>query len=376
MPFSIVRQNITEMKVDAIVNSTDVHFSASGGVDLMIRRAGGEALTEALMKIGSAEEGKPVSTPGFGIPVKNIIHTVAPPWLDGGSEERLRACYHSSLLLAEQLGCESVAIPLLSSGRRRCPKEIALRVASSAIRDFLEEREMEVYLVVYDPDAYRLSRKLVEQVISYIDDNYSGKPEIRDRVAEEYQLDESFLSFEPLDSIDLSLDFDSTPPSRTRRRDASDEGRGCKSFVAAPKEGEFFACYRKITAVSRKGGRRSLEEMIRNMDDSFSVALMKLIDAKGMNDVECYKNANISRQTWYKIQSEKGYRPSKQTVLCFAISLRLTLSETEALLRTAGLALSSSQLFDTIVRYFIEEGIYDIIEINNTLFSFDQCLLC
>ena len=119
----------------------------------------------------------------------------------------------------------------------------------------------------------------------------------------------------------------------------------------------------------------SLADFIRDMDDTFAVRLLKLIDKKGMSEVECYKAANVSRQTWYKIMNEKDYRPSKNTVICFAISLHLTYDETQALLATAGFILSGSILFDKIIAYCIREGNYDIFSINAMLYSYDaECL--
>ena len=119
----------------------------------------------------------------------------------------------------------------------------------------------------------------------------------------------------------------------------------------------------------------SLESVLREMDKGFAETLFAYIDAKGMKDVDCYKRANIDRKTFSKIKCTKGYRPSKETVLSFAIALELTLEETNHLLNTVGFSLSHSSKFDLIVEYFIKIGRYDIHEINETLFQFDQLLL-
>lgn len=118
-----------------------------------------------------------------------------------------------------------------------------------------------------------------------------------------------------------------------------------------------------------------IERLIKNLDDTFAVMLLKLIDLKGLTDVECYKRANVSKQTWYKILNEKNYRPSKNTVIAFAISLELTLKETNQLLATVGFTLSKSLTFDVIVEYFIQNKVYDVMIINEVLFAYDQpCL--
>ena len=118
-----------------------------------------------------------------------------------------------------------------------------------------------------------------------------------------------------------------------------------------------------------------LIHLLNDTDDGFAVTLLRLIDAKGLTDVECYKRANVSKQTWYKIMNERDYKPSKNTVICFAIALELSLDETDHLLSTVGFTLSKSSKFDIIIEYFLKHRIYDIFTINETLFEFDQVCL-
>lgn len=347
MPLFIVRQDISKMQCDAIVNPTgqDMNF---GGAELSIRTAAGPDFEKALKRLGKIKVGKVKITDGFGLRAKYVIHTVGPVWRGGGeNEEQLLAdCYKGCLALAAKRKCESIAVPLISSGRFGYPKDRVLKVAMNAVYDFLMEREMDVYLVVYDRDSYEISKNLFSDVQNYIesksggtDDIFAAKPSLRER----------------------------------RRQDALDLG----SFSVYRSEAPYAQHDDMLDFCEDKPNdfEQTLMGMLRNMDESFSVMLMKLIDKKGISEVECYKRANVKKQTWYKILNEKDYRPGKNTVLSFAIALELDISETERLLRSVGFSLSHSNRFDVIIEYFIIHKNYDIFEINETLFEFDQPLL-
>ena len=327
MPIHIIRQDITKIKCDAIVNAANNALSGGGGVDGCIHKAAGRELLEECKTLGGCATGDAKITKGYKLPCKYVIHTVGPIWQGGMHGERvlLESCYKKSLQLAKENGCETVAFPLISSGVYGYPKAEALEVATETISEFLKANEMTVYLSVFDKKTYRISEKLYNDVAAYIDDNY---------------IDENF--------------------ERDRRRIQGYSVRKSDFNAAA------YFCEEEKT---------SLEDMLSKMDDNFAVTLLKLIDLKGMNDVECYKKANVSKQTWYKIMNEKDYKPSKNTVLAFAIALKLTLEETKHLLSTVGFALSKSNKFDIIIEYFIINGIYDIFVINETLFKFDQVCL-
>ncbi|HOQ10523.1 MAG TPA: macro domain-containing protein [Syntrophomonadaceae bacterium] len=320
MPLHLVRNDITKMKVDAIVNAANSALQRGGGVcGAIFAAAGARELQEACNKIGGCKVGEAVITPGFRLPAKYIIHTVGPVWQGGKANEPqlLRNCYINSLTLALEHKCESIAFPLISSGIYGYPKDQALHVAVSAISEFLFTHEANVYLVLFDKNAVTLSEKLFSAITKYIDDNY----------AEEHLLRERRRGIELLDTS-----------------------------------------YHHI----QESPRRSLEHILDQLDESFSEMLLRLIDEKGLTDVETYKRANIDRKLFSKIRSNKDYHPSKVTALALAIALKLNLDETLDLLSKAGYTLSPSSKFDVIIQYFIEEGNYNIFEINEALFYFDQ----
>lgn len=351
MPLELVRQDITRMQVDAIVNAANNRLAQGGGVcGAIFAAAGAEQLTRACQAIGHCETGQAVMTPGFALPAKYIIHTVGPIWQGGkkGEEELLRSCYLQSLRLAWDKGCKSVAFPLIASGIYGYPKGEALAVAVSAIRSFLtQEADLSVSLVIFDRRALTLSEGLLGRVQSYIDDHYVDTHQYLRRSAEPF-----FRESEVQKHSDLgaSCSIDACSPPN----------------LSAPKP----------AAAQREARRpkRSLRDLLFHMEDSFSQMLLRLIDEKGMTDVQVYKRANLDRKLFSKLRKE-GYTPSRQTALALAIALRLNLDETKDLLARAGYTLSPCSKFDIIIEYFITEGIYDIDQINQVLFSFDQKLL-
>ena len=339
MSFSIVRQDITKMHVDAIVNAANTELLMGGGVcGAIFSAAGADQMQEACDRVAPIHTGEAAVTLAFRLPAKYVIHASGPVYDGRHSEEcerLLRSAYTESLKLAEQKKCASIAFPLISSGIYGYPKDQALQVAVSAIRDYLAEHEMDVYLAVYDRRSFQLSQDLLGNVESYIDAHY---------------IDEHMpgaVSQKLLDQIQFKS-------SRTE---------------AAPEASETFLS----NASSEESG--SLEEWINDLDEPFNVTLMRLIDAKGYTDAEVYKKANIDRRLFSKIRSCRGYQPGKRTILALCIALELDLQQTEDLLETAGYALSHSRKFDVIVEYFIVNHDYDIYRINEVLFHYDQPLL-
>ena len=332
MPFTIVRNDITRMQVDAIVNAANTALQMGGGVCGAIFRAAGAAeLQAACDNLAPIQTGEAVITPGFRLPAKYIIHTAGPVYQGGkqGEAEHLRACYLNSLKIAVENGCTSIAFPLISSGIYGYPKDEALRVATGAIRDFLGTHDIDVYLVVHDKSSFAISEQLLGDVARYIDEHH---------VAEQYDW--------PLaHDLHESVTEDARPP-------------------AAP------LASRYAPAPSTR-----IDDLIDNLDEPFSATLLRLIDAKGKTNVEVYKRANLDRKLFSKIRAGNGYIPSKRTAVALAVSLELTLDETSDLLERAGFALSHSQVFDVIIEYFIVNGKYDIFEINDVLFAYDQPLL-
>ena len=330
MPLEIVRNDITKMHVDAIVNATDPTLSGGGGVDGAIHRAAGPQLEAACKALGGCKTGEAKATGGFDLPCKYILHTVGPIWRGGAFGERalLTACYQNALALARARGCESVAFPLISSAAHGYPKAQALRVAVEAITEFLTENEMEVYIVVFTRDEVEVSEKLFRAVEQYIDDVYVGE---RYDAPREMQRRALYVET-PMDALEGALSYAPSSPAM----DMS-----------------------------------TLAEMLDQVDESFGKTVLRKIDEKGMTDVECYKRANIDRRLFNKIKNEPNYRPGKQTALAIAIALKLTLSETKELLMKAGFALSHSNKADIVVEYCIQAGLYDIFQINELLFRFD-----
>lgn len=346
MPIQIVRNDITKIECDAIVNAANHSLLGGGGVDGAIHRAAGRGLLQECMKLGGCKTGEAKITGAYQLPCSHVIHTVGPVWRGGknGEKELLQSCYANSLQLAKEANCESVAFPLISSGVYGYPKDQALRVAMDTISEFLVENDMLVYLVVFDKTAVKISEKLFSDIQSYVDDNY----------VEAYD--------------------DSAIMKRRRMMQV----RESSVEYGVPKNKEFLGVSKESTSWLNDtfaDFSMSLDELLTQVDESFTQMLFRMIDEKGMTDAQCYKRANVDRKLFSKIRKDVHYRPKKVTVLAFAIALELTLDETKDMLMKAGYALSHSSKFDIIVEYFIRNKKYDIIEINETLFSFDQSLL-
>ena len=346
MPLQIVRNDITKMKVDAIVNAANESLLGGGGVDGCIHRAAGPELLAECETLHGCKTGSAKITKGYKLPCKYVIHAVGPRWHDGrhGERELLISCYQTSLMLAKKYGCESVAFPLISSGIFGYPKDQALKVAIDTISSFLLENEMTVYIVIFDRKAYQISSKLFADIAAYIDDRYVD--EHTDSRSERLRRMSAFRMEEPMPCESSVCD-----------EDAIEQLIPPVSVAAAPKKAA------------------TLDDALEQIDESFSEMLLRKIDERGMTDAQCYKKANIDRKLFSKIRSDKLYKPSKPTAIAFAIALELPLDETKDMLMKAGFALSHSNKFDIIIEYFIENENYNVFEINEALFAFDQSLL-
>ncbi|KGP74770.1 Appr-1-p processing protein [Desulfosporosinus sp. Tol-M] len=339
MPLELIRDDITKVHADAIVNAANSSLLGGGGVDGAIHRAAGRELLAECRTLGGCETGQAKITKGYKLPVKYVIHTVGPVWHGGNNnEDKLLAdCYKNSLALAKENNLESIAFPLISSGAYGYPKDKALKTAISVIGEFLLNNDMMVFLVVFDKAAVTLSEKLFSSIKQYIDDRYIEEHPGRYRPEVQHILKERHI----------------------------------------PKE--YYLEEPMLSAIEEPGpmkkGKRSLDDLVKRMDETFSQMLLRLIDEKGMTDAETYNKANIDRKLFSKIRNDINYKPGKPTAIAFAIALRLNLDETKDLLLKAGFALSNSSKFDIIIQYFIDEGNYNIFEINEALFAFDQHLL-
>lgn len=371
MPLKIVRNDITHMQVDAIVNSTNAFLLATGGADLAIRRAGGRELDKACRQIGRIAPGKAAVTKGYSLPCRYVIHTVGPLWSDEDrAREILASCYQESLYLAVQQGCRSVAIPLIGSGTLGFPKDQALFIAVEEIRKHPFYKVLDISLVVYDERAFAISEALYHDVQSFIDSTYIEPQTARRSIP--MQMDEAFMP-PPCAAPEPSA---REPQSAPRREAARQEESTFEDVFR--QEAPMPAPLQASRGRSRKPGLFSLADLNRQMaqlDESFSQMLLRKIDESGMTDSECYKKAGIDRRLFSKIRSDENYRPSKPTVISFAIALELPLDETRDMLEKAGFALSHSSKFDVIVEYFIRSQVYDLFQINEVLYSFDQSLL-
>ena len=353
MPLSIIREDITRMKVDAIVNPTNRDMIGTGGTDLAVHRAAGRQLDAACIASSPLGVGQVKVTKGYRLPCRFVLHTVGPEWMGGhaGEDALLRATYTACLQKAAELGCETVALPLISSGAYGFPKDRVLRFAVSVITEFLFENELSVTLCVYDRESYSFSQKLFSDIRARIDDVYVEK-------ALRQEGDDACLA-----CLSCEEDFDVSP-------------HAAEYSKAPPAERRAAPFPRHVMAeLSPAVSHASLKEQLKNLDRGFRETLFAHIDRLGITDVECYKRANVDKRIFSKIKSNKNYRPSKPTAVAFAVALRLSLKETCHLLETAGLALSPASPFDVIVRYFLERGCYDVFEINEALFEFDQPLL-
>ena len=322
MPLQMVRNDITTMKVDAIVNAAKNSLLGGGGVDGAIHRAAGPELLEECRTLGGCPTGQAKITKGYRLPAHYVIHTVGPIWRGGshGERELLISAYRSSLELALEHGCQTVAFPLISSGAYGYPKDQALKVAVDTIGDFLLCHDMTVCLVIFDREAYTIGGKLFSNIAAYIDDHY---------------VDEHTQSHRDM------------------------------SWEAEPMEAQLWCASAPL----------GLDEALGQLDESFSQMLLRKIDERGITDAQCYKKANIDRKLFSKIRSDVHYKPSKPTAMAFAIALELPLEEAQELLQKAGFAFSHASKFDIIVEYFIAHQNYNIFEINEALFAFDQSLM-
>ena len=342
MPLHIIRQDITKVKCDAIVNTTNREMVGYSGVDYAIHTAAGPLLDEECQKIYPLGLGCAKITGAYNLPSKYVIHTSGPIWQGGymGESIILKSCYIESLKMATKCGCNSVAFPLISSGTYGYPKDQVLKFAIEVISGYLYENEMTVYLCVYDKTSYEFSKELFKDIKDYINEEHDDDEELENAKPVRRRFPETRKIY----SCQLSLE---------------------------PTEDDCFSS----SVYNADGKLKSLSSYLKDMDKPFIHTLFDYIDKKGMTDVECYKKANVDRKTFNKLKNNPNQKPSKQTAVAFAIALKLNFDETQHLLSTAGLTLSRSSVFDKIIRYFIKSKNYNIYEINEALFEFDQVLL-
>ena len=353
MPLLLLRQDITKVKADIIVNTTNTKLLQGSGTSRAIFLAAGEEeLTKACEKIGGCEIGSAVITPAFKLQAKYIIHAVGPIWMNETADEinLLYSAYESSLKLAKKYNAETIAFPLISAGNYKMPIDIALGTAVNAINDFLADNDMTVYLTIYEKRVLEVGQKLSLDVQEYIDDNYvSNNDESYDEIYDVRMED-------ALQQKKQSAELDVKSGQKTEPTVKSGQKTGLPVNLKPKTE-------------------LTLEEQLNGKVETFTEMLFRLIDERNMSDVEVYRKANIDRKLFSKIRSNVDYKPSKKTIICLIIALELSVEEANELLMKAGYTLSTASKFDVVVSYYLEKKIYNIMEINEVLFKYELPLL-
>lgn len=312
MPLNILVGNIVDMDTDAIVNAANSRLKEGDGVcGAIFNAANDERLQRDCDLLAPIEVGEAVITAGYNLKAKYIIHTVGPIWKDGKSneEEKLKAAYLNSLNLALENNLGSISFPLISAGIFGYPKDEALEVALSTIKEFLVDNELNVNLVLYNRTKVSRRTRLLNEIDNYINEHYRG---------------DDYLIYSDREIL-LEKSFKLEVPRR-------------------------------------------LEDLLNQSGESFQEMLFRLIDEKGYSDVEVYKRSNIDRKLFSKIRNI-DYSPNKKTVLALSIGMRLNADECEDLLKKLGYSLSTDIKQDVVVKYFIDSEIYDIYKVNEVLFD-------
>lgn len=339
MSFRVVRNDITKIDVEAIVNTANPRATVGAGCDKAVYKAAGHSklLKYRQEHIGEIAEGDVFITPGFGLKAKYIIHVVSPRFVNGqsGEEEKLRSCYRKSLDIADSYGIISIAFPLISTGSFGYLKEEGLMIAADEINRFLDDHDMEVYLVVFDKDLARIGRRRFGDIDEYISERYVDAVE------------EAEIGSLPYgESIKSQIECDNA------------------SIRNASLHDEFVLSRPKLNAIGPDENLTDLDERIKHVDDTFSEYLMYKIQEKGLKNSEVYKKALVDKKIFSKIKNNPDYHPNKLTAMCLCVGAQLNIDEAKDLLLRAGYGFSPCDKTDIIFEYFIENGYYDMIDLD------------
>lgn len=376
MAFKIIRNDITKVKADVLVNSANTEPICAGyRTDAAIYEAAGfDDMLAARQKIGKIEVGHAEVTPAFKLPAKYVIHTVGPMWVDGksGEPEALRSCYRECLSKAVSLRAKSIAFPLISTGAFKFPKDQALDIVTEIAKEFTSEHKLDVILVVYDEESFGLTSELSDFVNAYIDEHYVGKvtekrlkmysdmnspEEERWQWRGESSLNRRSLVLEaPRENEDCLVEA-----PRVLSKNAIPVSKVLEGFVKKPAE--------KKPAQEPEFKTKFERDLAKELDgfkiQSFGERLAHYLIEKKMDPVDAYKHVGIDRKHFSKLLSDKIKQPSRKKILALAIGMKLTVNETRDLLSHANIPFSpNTNLTDAIVAAFIEHGTYDILTIN------------
>ena len=368
MPFQIIRNDITKVKADAIVNTANPDPVIGGGTDAAIYLAAGEdKLLAERRKIGKIARGDVAVTPAFGLRAKYVIHTVGPVWQGGGKHEfeTLASCYAKALEKARELGCESIAFPLIAAGTYGFPKAQALQIAVQEISGFLmrDDVDMVVKLVVFDDKAFRLSKSLFFEVESFVTDEDVIKAH-----REEYAIDDA--EFWRQRRRELARAEARAVPFRLERTEKPNGGNGIwKTDTGAEGHGASHKTFDESTF------NKNLYMNDDKDDTSFRDHLIKLMNEKKLDTAQVYTSSNVTKGAFSKIMCGDTKKPQKKAVLGFCIGLKLNLEEAQGLLASADLAFNPYDKRDRLVIQCIQRGQYNIFTINQMLYVCNQPLL-
>lgn len=375
MPFSLLLGDISKVRADALVNAANPRLAPGGGVcGAIFAGAGHEKMLAACRAVGGCPTGDAVATPAFDLPARFVIHAVGPIWRGGshGEREQLRSAYRSAFERASELACASIALPLISAGAYGYPADESMVLAREEAQRFLDDRpDAMVMLVLHERKVPAEGASRFRDIAAYIDEAQEGhRPKGRFAALPTFGVPDGWTSafsegeVEPRAYEAEALDGAFGP--------APEPSEAPPAFLGAPRAAEQGpAEYGAPLPVSKD----ELLYLLDHLDASFSQTVLALIDRKGMRDTEVYKRANISRQLFAKLRKDNHYQPSKQTAVALAFALELSSDEADELLARAGFTLSRSSKFDLIVAYFLDHGCYDVFQLNEMLFAFDQPLV-